>query len=410
MTGDLRRAAARALAQRGEGDPIATPTRAVLDIEVNGRTETVVVVLHQGEAKVSCTAPPEEEEPYVVAALQMLSAESGEATAPATHSIPPAAEAPPKPADATANALATALSDVVTAIVRVGAAEAKAAPAVNETLEHVIAEAPEPTPLGLARWIGMLKGALGGGDLPRLAWLLNGAVQISQILRQDDRDAEGELILATWLGSGGEPTRLSARTMVEVGREYLAGLGLRAIERRYLVCLATGTIYSEERFRDRPATVSIGPCPRRLAVGLADVMPGILPKRIRLLQYEVSPRLSKVTFTALESVASRSFEALADSYVRQRTRFLGISEPVALVAPAKITREEGVCLHDADDTPLPIARSHDPSYEATLDRFTRGGETMFVAGRLIDARGTLMLVPTSVGVRRGGEHHVLRIA
>jgi hypothetical protein len=200
---------------------------------------------------------------------------------------------------------------------------------------------------------------------------------------------------------------ISDRTLLEVSREYLHGIERAGIERRHLVDLDSGEVFREERARGA-AGASVGPCPRVVQVGLGEMEPGASPRRLRLLQYAVANEIKTEHWTRLLDVAQRSFGSLAREYRSALSSYPGLAEPFAVLAPKSLRRED-LALLDAEGLPLPLVRSAEGFTEALL-RFVGDDEPDWVAGRLIDAAGTLLLVPTGVGVDRGVQSEVLRIA
>jgi hypothetical protein len=450
MSEDVRDAARRALAAGGATPPGHDATglgrgagaeaggarvvRAVFDIEVDGRTELVSVTLRDGELLVTSSGEPQGA--FVDAALRMLAGEGLGAVE--SHSVTatgrttpggldaPRSSIPPSAPTEKARPLADLLDDVITAVVRVGVRQAPRAPAVTEAIERLPevvagsaggANAASGMPPGLARWFGMLKGALAAEDVERVAWLLDGASQLADILREGREDSLSRRYRIAWLGpeslaQQAPRTRLSDKVLVEIGREYLPGLGPRSIERRYLASLDTGEIFREER-SGGSGLLSVGPCPRVISVGLADVQDGVPPRPIRLLQYAISPELTAEQHVALNDVASRSFGAMFESYRDARSRYSGISEPTVLVAPLDV--EEGdspeeLALLDAESIPLPLARAADTAAVKALHEFIGSGVPSWVAGRLIDTGGTVLLVPISAAIDDGSGTRMLRLS
>ena len=429
---DLVDAARRALENRGgeAENSAAHVKRMVLDVALGDRVEVVAVTLDEhGELKVATTA--EKPDAYVNAALRTVAGVttlgegerpiSGRRSSSQTLEAVRVSSNPPAPIDASARSasgevarasLEDALTDVVVAVTRAGVREGSRAPAVQDAVERVIDVVGDPTPLGLARWVGLLKNALAAVDVDRVAWLLDGATRLSESLRSGSDDPISRRRRIAWLGSKApsERTRVSDRFLIEVAREIVSGLERQSLERRYLVCIATGEVFREERVGAGPG-LSVGPCPRILSVGLAEVDEGVPPRRVRLLQYAVSSQPSRDQWIALRDVALRSFRALAESYRESRLRYGGVAEPFCVIAPVEVEEEgDTVALIDRDRLPLPLARSADPSMVEASSRFLKGRRPLWVAGRLTDAAGTLMLVPSTVAAGFDGSPEVLRIS
>jgi hypothetical protein len=58
---------------------------------------------------------------------------------------------------------------------------------------------------------------------------------------------------------------------------------------------------------------------------------------------------------------------------------------------------------DEADRPLPLAAARDPYALKVFDALTATRRPEWIAGRLVDARGTVMMRPLSLGVM-AGEH------
>jgi hypothetical protein len=310
-------------------------------------------------------------------------------------------------------ALADALDDLLVAIVRVGVREARSSATVDAVVERIVAAAPKPLPLGIGRWIGMLRAALATIDTDVVGRMLEGAAQVADDLRASSPHEKARRRIVAWLGATadtpGDVERVSDRTLVEVAREYVHGLDRTAIERRYLMCLDSGEIFREERPRGG-AGVSIGPCPRAVSVGLGEVEEGAAPRRIRLLQYAVNNQLTGDDWTRFEGFAHRKFDALARDYREAMRAYPGLAEPFVVVAPAACGRDPELVLLDTSEDALPLARAEEPSLAAALAMFVRDEDPAWVAGRLVDAEGSLLLVPCAAAITDGASRRVLRIS
>jgi hypothetical protein len=315
---------------------------------------------------------------------------------PVPSIAPRAAE--PRPA----NELADGLDDLLTAITRVGVDKAQYAPSVDAALDRVTRTAPQPTPSGLGRFIGRLQQEMRSADVRRVARLLEGASQLGDALRTAAPSREAEQRLGAWLGtrpgSIPEVEQLYDRTMIEVGREWLSGTERASLERRYLVDVQSGTIYREDRPRN--ATASLGPCPRQLQVGLAEVEAGPSPRRIRVLQYEVQPDVPGESWECLQQVASRSFAEVTEGYRRSVLAHPSLSEPFALVAPYRIERNGVFKAFDSEGQQLVLNRSERRgAVLAFYDLLADEAEPAWLAGRLTDTGGTVCLTPFALGTR-----------
>lgn len=391
-------------------------TRVTLDVALEGRPELVTLALRDGELAWTTSG----EGAHVRAALQWLvRARSSEAKVRTAE--PP--EAPlgrvswvPDGGDAEQSGarsrLADALDDVVTVIVRAGAS-GLSSPSVAESLERLRREAPLPTPIGLGRWLGRLKVALDAGDAPLTARLLDGASQLAEDLRRDRPSPEARRRVVDWMGGSGADLalaveRISDRVLVEVAREQLASSERGGVERRHLVDVQSGEIFREERTRSSPVA-SVGPCPRVVSVGLADVEQGAAPRRIRLMQYVVSLELGREEIARIEASAYRRFAALAERYRELALASPGQAEPFAIVAPRRFRTEGGVVGHDDEGQPLPFARADDPAAVEVLEGVVPAAGPRWIAGRLTDVDGALMMVPCAVAIPEGDGSRYIRL-
>ncbi|MDH5491922.1 MAG: hypothetical protein OEY14_08205 [Myxococcales bacterium] len=393
MSLELRAAARRALEsmpQAGSGQV----RRIVVEVQAEGRSELVTLSLRDGE--LLCTASDGSADgPHVVTALRLLALERE----PELSASGPVAElAPPPLADASVHPLADALDGLVTAIVRIGAGEAFGAPAVEDAFARIVAGSRTPS-RSLSRWIGRVRAALSDAAIDRLARLLVGASRLAEALRSPSPSHDEARRIAAWLGgSGSSPVGvLSECILIEVGREWVGGVDRSALERRYLIDPGSGEIYREERARGtRPG--SLGPCPRQISVGLAEVIDGPSPREIRLLQYAVTTAIPSQQWEAVAGSASRSFSALAASFRASLVEFPALAEPFCVAAPASWERPGGLVPVDIEGDALPIATADEPGFTAALEALTASAEPRWVAGRLIDHAGGLMLRPFSLGL------------
>jgi hypothetical protein len=213
---------------------------------------------------------------------------------------------------------------------------------------------------------------------------------------------QSEQLLGAWLGArpGSTPTveLLYDRTMIEVGREWLSCTERASVERRYLIDIRSGTIFREDR--PRHASASLGPCPRQLHVGLAEVESGPSPQRIRVLQYEVQPDVPRESWESLQQVASRSFAEVTDGYRQSVQAYPSLAEPFALIAPYRIERNGIFKAFDVDGHQLLLNRSERRgAVLAFYDLLADGMEPSWLAGRLTDTGATVCLSPFALGTR-----------
>ena len=399
MSTRLRDAAVRHLqgadAMAGEG----AVRRLTMDIDVEGRTEMVTLSLRDDQLQ-CVSSDGQNDGPHVVAALRFIAGAD-----PRDDSSPPG----PIPSMAARsleqsvpNEVADALDDLLTAVARVGVDKAQYAPSVDAALERVVGVAPQPTPPGLGRFIGRLQQEIRSGELRRVARMLDGASQVADALRGEGPARSTEQRIAAWLGtrpgSSPEVELLYDRTMIEVGREWLSGIERSSVERRYLIDIRSGSIYREDRPRN--AAASLGPCPRQLRVGLAEVEAGPAPQRIRVLQYEVQPEVPSDSWARVQQVASRSFAEVTEGYRRSVQAHPSLAEPFALIAPYRIERNGIFKAFDAEGHQLVLNRSERRgAVLAFYDLLAEGVEPSWVAGRLTDTGATVCLTPFALGTR-----------
>ncbi|MBX3272848.1 MAG: hypothetical protein KF729_21475 [Sandaracinaceae bacterium] len=397
MTDPLRDAASRALRELGDAKPGAV-TRVVLDVALDGRAELVTFALEGGALRWSTSGT----DAHVATALAWLAdgAAGARATPAPEPPLPRLSWPPGEPTDdggqeaRTRVRLADALDDVVTTIVRVGVAHPDS-PSIAEGLERLRRELPLPAPLGVSRWLGRLRAALDAGDVAQVARLLDGASRLAEELRRDRPTPEARRRAVAWLGATSElggVERISDRTLVEVAREHLPTSERGGIERRYLVDLRNGEVFREERART-DATASVGPCPRVVQVGLAEVERGGTPRRIRLMQYVVTLDPGRDELRRIEANAYRRFAALADRYREWLGAEPGQAEPFVIVAP-KTWKHSGEAPvgYDDEGVPLGFARADDPAAVELLDRLLAPAPR-WVGGRIVDVQGRLLMVP-----------------
>lgn len=420
MSDALREAAKKALERLGDAGAEGAVSRLTVDVAIDGRSELVTLTLRDGQLVWSSTAG---EGAHVRAALRWLAGTSASAdAAPGVRVTEPELAAPrvswmpdhegEAEAMAARRRLAEALEDVVTVVVRAGVHGA-GSPSVAESLERLRREAPLPTPMGLARWLGRLKSALDAHDAGLGARLLDGAALLAEDLRQERPSPETRRRVIGWIGAaGGELAgaveRLSDRVFVEVAREQLLSNERGGIERRHLVDLHNGEVFREERTRTSPVA-SVGPCPRVVNVGLAEVEEGAAPRRIRLMQYAVSLELGGDELERIEANAYRRFSALGDRYRELIEAHPGQAEPFAVVAPRSFDAKDGPVCRDDEGQPLPFARADDPAAVDVLARVVPPGGPRWVAGRLSDTGGVLMMIPCAVAVPDGDGARFVRL-
>ncbi len=394
----LRDAALRYLHGKGPLSEDGAVHRLSIDIELDGRIETVMLSFRDGS--LCCVSSDGRSDgPHVLAALRFIAATEGD---PASARIAAGQGTLTTQQAGQPRELAAALDDLLTAVARVGVEKARYAPSVDAAVERVVHAAQQPTPAGLARFIGRLQQEILSAELPRIARILEGSSQLVDSLRAEQATTESEQRISAWLGplTAAKPKveLLYDRTMIEVGREWLRGTDRARVERRYLIDAQSGAVYREDRPRN--ATASLGPCPRELRVGLAEVEAGPMPKRIRVLQYEVEPDVPDTTWERLRQVASRSIPQITDAYRRSVREYPALAEPFGVIAPYRVETRDIFKAFDSDGHQLVLDRTERRgAVLAFYELLARGEEPTWLAGRLTDTGATLCLVPFALGTR-----------
>jgi hypothetical protein len=401
MSTRLRDAVVQQLRAMGGASAEGAVRRFSVEVEVGGRVETVIVGLRD-DALQCVSSDGSADGPHVAAALRFIVGLEThvESLSPAPSLSPAVVEEP-----SATHELADAFDDVITAVARVGVRGAQYAPSVDAALQRLVDAGAQPTPSGLGRFVARMQTALRSEDPARAARLLDGASRLVEALRDSSPDPSARRRIDAWLGARIESASndvglLYDRTMVEVGREWLSGGERASIERRYLVDVQSGAVYREDRPRN--AVASLGPCPRELRVGLAEVESGPTPDRVRILQYEVEPYVHPETWERLKQVASRSFSEVTDAYRRALVADSALSEPFALVKPYRIERNGVFKAFDSDGHQLVLDRSERRgAVLAFYDLLADGLEPSWLAGRLTDTGATVCMTPFAVGASDG---------
>lgn len=418
---NLKQAAEAALLAWDGAAPVPGQVEAAsMEVVVGG--ERVLVALRARDDGLDCVCSCLEKDcDHIRVALSTLVGDSAAepssvpAPPPVFSSVPPPAPPPavesvfaPLGPAADLDALAEAFDDVVTAVVRSGVGTPNAPP-VREAIERLLQAAKEPLPAGLDRWCGRLKVALAERDLHMVGRLLSGAVSFGAEVRASPQSDASRI--EAWLGaelvSGPTTVALSDRTLLEIGRDVLDGAGRASIDRRYLVDLDSGEVFYEDK-RKVGAGVSIGPCPRVVHVGLAIARPTPPPRPARLLQYTSVPLPSEGHWVQLQNVLIRSFGVLVDRARAAVQEDPGLAEPFAIVAPQAVGGASLSLLDDAGYA-LPLTGGQEPGVLAYLQELFEHEVPAFVAGRVVERQGALMLRPVSVGFADGAAMRHVRV-
>jgi hypothetical protein len=367
-----------------------------LTIEIGG--EQVTLWLRQGRLRESCTCGLERCE-HVAVVLQFLvegAAQSSPAEVRVRSSMRPLASSEaslPLPAAFEALCLATARAGVAT----------PDSPSIKDALVQLLAAAPDPVPLSLARWVGRFMGSLSVGDAGELSRLLDGALSWVDELRAGDTSFVASANRRAWLGpvEGGNAVAstdsLAEVTLVEVAREWISGLDRAAIERRYLVELVSGEVFTEWRRRG-DTDISVGPCPRLAQVAFAELETAMRPRRARLLQYTISPEVSEAPWQRVISLAHTEISTLRELYAADLRASPAFAEPFAIFAPAQVDLS-GCALTDTRGERLTLRTAPTISTMDALLAATRGADIVCVLGRLLARASGLILQPLSAVVR-----------
>ncbi len=377
----LRELARRELNGSIEADA-SDVSRAVIEVRLGDRTELVTVARDGARLSVSATDARlgEPLSPASRRALAWLAEGDREGPGDARTSLPPA------PARA-GSQLAARLSELAVAIVRSGLEVADSA-SVREALPRVVAELPSPPPLPIARWLGRLVSALAEADARQTARLLFSVTSgaLSAPFVSDERS-------------------FSDRRFVELARECVDAYGGAPIERRVLLDEDDGELVLEERYvaADGPTSASIGPCPRRLEVGLGMVRSGV-PARMRAQQYTVSSDVPNEVWDRIEAlgctvpIAMRAaLEALSERPSE--------AEPIALIAGPSV--EEGQ-LADAEGNKIPLSKEDAGAAERLVSEAQRE-RLRWVLVRWVTRESGIAAVPLAAAHRLGAGWRHLRL-
>jgi hypothetical protein len=359
-----------------------------LNLEI--ANEQVTLFLRDGRLRELCTCGIERCE-HIAVVLQFL-AEGAAQASPAEVRVRSSVRPPPPDRDALA--LASAFEELCVACARAGI-EARDSPSIKQALAQVLSAAPEPVPLSMARWVGRFRDALSFSELGELSRLLDGALSFAEQLREGALSAPEQR--RAWLDDAEGSDALSEVTLVEVAREWITGLDRASIERRYLVELVSGQVYSEERRRDDSA-ISVGPCPRLAQVAFAEVDSATRPPRAKLLQYTMSLQVPEAPWQRVVSLAQTEISVLRERFAADLRASPALAEPFAIFAPAQVASD---ALTDSRGERLTLRSEPNLSGVDALFAATRGADIVCVLGRLLGRASGLLMKPLSAVVRNG---------
>lgn len=343
------------------GEP--SVTRLVLDVEVEpGVRALVTLSLHDGTI-VAVDERGEQGSSAVRAALGWLEG-LADREASIVRSDRPAARtslAPPASSSARTHDVAreTALS-----LVRSGLAGAR-----RGAMDDALRRARAATDLRVARWTARFEAAIAVEDVHLLAQLARGVLQPT---------------------SAPIASRVDLR-LLEIAREHVDGGVPRGIVRRHLLDLASGVIFVEEHDASS-VPGSIGPMPRTLEVGLAEVLEDPGQPVLRALQYTTSPVVAPEAIARMTELAARDRDTLAGRVEAQLRASPAFAEPVVLFSPARW--EPGLRALDADDRAVPLS-DEEPAACLRLAEIAADRTPSLLVLRAAPRRGVHAFVPLS---------------
>jgi hypothetical protein len=387
------------LARQGE--------RGVRRVSIEMAGEQVTFTRRDTRVQAVCTCGGERCEHYQ-AALRFFSEEG--ASAPlAPREGKRSSMRPPAAPRSEARALAEALSELCLATARAGTRAADS-PSLRAALDQLYVAAPEPLPIPLARFVGRFTQALASAEVGEVARLLNGAQRFSDAVLNGESSPESKAHARAWLGGseGEAPAALTDVALMEIGREWLSGRVRSAIERRYLVDLASGELYCEERRRGE-TDVSVGPCPRIVHVAFAELETALEPGRARLLQYTISPEPSAAQWQRLAELGDVDVSALSTLFAQAERRCPGMAEPAALFSPRELVAGAAGSLRDSMGVRLALSDDSETPMADTLRALCGEGELVWILGRLRGLESGLALRPISLLVKRAGGLSLRRV-
>jgi hypothetical protein len=361
-----------------------------LNIEL--ANEQVTLFTRDGRLRELCTCGVDRCE-HIAVVLRFLAEGAAQAT-PAEVRVRSSMRPPPP--DSTQLSLASAFEELCLATARAGI-EARDSPSIKQALEQLLNAAPTPMPLSLARWIGRFRDGLSFGEVGELSRLLDGALAFAELLREDS--VGGLELRRAWLGTAEASEALSEVTLVEVAREWITGLDRASIERRYLIELVSGQVYTEERLRGDSA-ISDGPCPRLAQVAFAEIDGATRPRRAKLLQYSLSMQVPEAPWQRVVSLAQTELSAVRERFAAELRECPALAEPFAIFAPAQIDLASNA-LSDARGERLTLRSDPNLSGIDALLAATRGTDIVCVLGRLLGRASGLLMKPLSAVVRNG---------
>lgn len=351
--------------------------RLVLDVVLADGARGLVTVSLRDGALVAVDEQGERGSPHAMAAQSFLeSLARGETEHGAVRSDHPSVRTSLPPG---ASRSLDAARELALALVRSGLAGAR-----RGAMDEPVRRARASSDLRIARWAARFESALGDEDVPLLAQLSRG-------------------VLAA------PPAPVVSRVdlrLVEVAREHVDGASPRAIARRYLIDLASGTSFVEEH-EAGGAPGSIGPMPRTLEVGLAEVLDDPGQPILRVLQYTTSPSLSSEALARLLELAARDVSSALDRVDQLVKASPAFAEPIVILAPARWHEGRPV---DADGRAWPLSAHEDAAACLRLWEVTAEREPTLIVARAAAHQGAHALLPLScVLIEPSGQVRFVRL-
>jgi hypothetical protein len=395
------RTSARELVAKLGGPVGGEIRRATLEVTVDGRVELVTVTVQPDGALLVAATDGSSEGPHVRAALRLLAGLAPELSDEPRE--PRESLLPPSPVESSRHPLGDALDELLLAVARHGVDSATNAASVDEAIDRLVEVAGKAPPFGLARFVGRLRLALQRRDAALIARLLDGAARVAGMMREGSTDAESRRVRALWLGRPNDPETprdvVYDRSFVEVGREWIAGLSRASLQRRYLVCTTTGEVFREERLRTESG--SVGSCPRLVTAGLAEIELGGAPRLIRFLQYAVTPRIGADAWARIGELVVPSVDELRPRFRAAIKASPALAEPFVVVAARGLDVASRV-VDDGAGGKLPL-RGGPAGIDARVVAALETGTLRWVAGRVDDAEGVLVMEPFAVAIEVEGK-------
>ncbi len=112
----------------------------------------------------------------------------------------------------------------------------------------------------------------------------------------------------------------------------------------------------------------------------------------------------------IDEAAKANFAEIIDRYRETLDLFPGVAEPFVVLAPQRVETEPGTHLVDRDGTAIPLSRADGLGRTQAALEILNGHRLDWISGRLVDAEGSPILVPCSVGYRDDGARRIRRLA